>query len=53
MVTSSPKVEPFEIEIAALSDAGTEMGHNEDHCGKWVKRKTSALVAVADGMATL
>ncbi len=53
MVTSSPKVEPFEIEIAALSDAGTELGHNEDHCGKWVKSKTSALVAVADGMATL
>ena len=46
-------VEPFEIEVAALSDTGSERGHNEDHCGKFVKSKTSALVAVADGMATL
>jgi protein phosphatase len=46
-------VEPFEIEVAALSDTGSERGHNEDHCGKYVKSKTSALVAVADGMATL
>ncbi len=46
-------VEPFEIEAAVLSDTGSERGHNEDHCGKYVKSKTSALVAVADGMATL
>jgi serine/threonine protein phosphatase PrpC len=45
--------EPFEIEIAAQSDTGSERGHNEDHCGKYVKSKTSGLVAVADGMATL
>jgi serine/threonine protein phosphatase PrpC len=51
MTTSNP--EPFEIEVAALSDAGTERGHNEDHCGKYSKSKTCGLVAVADGMATL
>ncbi len=51
MINSNP--EAFEIEIAALSDAGTERGHNEDHCGKYIKSKTSGLVAVADGMATL
>ena len=46
-------LEAFEIEMAALSDAGTERGHNEDHCGKYIKNKTCGLVAVADGMATL
>jgi serine/threonine protein phosphatase PrpC len=51
MITSNP--EPFEIEVAALSDAGTERGHNEDHCGKYIKSKTCGLVAVADGMATM
>jgi protein phosphatase len=51
MTTSDP--EPFEIEVATLSDAGTERGHNEDHCGKSIKSKTSGLVAVADGMATM
>jgi len=51
MTTSTP--EPFEIEMAALSDAGTERGHNEDHCGKYIKNKTCGLVAVADGMATM
>jgi len=50
-MTSTP--EPFEIEIAVISDAGTELGHNEDHCGKYIKSKTCGLVAVADGTATL
>ena len=45
--------EAFEIELAAISDAGTERGHNEDHCGKWVKDKTAGLLAVADGMTAL
>lgn len=44
--------EPYEIEVAAISDTGSERGHNEDHCGKWAKSKTAGLVAVADGMAT-
>ncbi|HEX7507269.1 MAG TPA: protein phosphatase 2C domain-containing protein [Polyangia bacterium] len=50
---TNSNLEPFEIEMAALSDAGTERGHNEDHCGKYVKSKTCGLVAVADGMATM
>jgi serine/threonine protein phosphatase PrpC len=45
--------EPYEIEIAVLSDTGSERGHNEDCCGKWLKSKTAGLVAVADGMATM
>jgi protein phosphatase len=53
MMDRSPGPEPFEIETATLSDAGTERGHNEDHCGKYIKSKTCGLVAVADGMATM
>jgi protein phosphatase len=41
---------PF-IEIAALSDTGTERGHNEDSCGKLQTSPTAGLVAVADGMS--
>lgn len=48
-----PSPEPFEIDLAVLSDAGSERGHNEDYAGKYVKSKTSGLLAVADGMATL
>jgi protein phosphatase len=51
-MTSMLEPEPYEIEVAAISDTGSERGHNEDHCGKWVKSKTAALVAVADGMTT-
>ncbi len=51
MNTGGRDPEPFEIEIAAVSDSGTERGHNEDHCGKYVKSRTSGLVAVADGRA--
>ena len=52
-MVDSPEREPFEVETATLSDAGTERGHNEDHCGKYIKSKTCGLVAVADGMATM
>ena len=52
MTASKPEPLPFEIEVATLSDAGTERGHNEDHCGKFVKSADSAIIAVADGMAT-
>lgn len=52
-VMSMLEPEPYEIQVAAVSDTGSERGHNEDHCGKWIKSKTAALVAVADGMATL
>jgi PPM family protein phosphatase len=43
--------EPFEIDIAAHTHAGSERGHNEDHCDRYIKSKTCGLVAVADGMA--
>lgn len=41
----------FVIEIAALSDTGTERGHNEDFCGKLQISPAAGLVAVADGMS--
>lgn len=41
----------FLIEIAALSDTGTERGHNEDSCGKLQTTPTAGLVAIADGMS--
>ena len=44
--------EPLEIDLAVLSDTGTQLGHNEDHAGKYVKSRNSGLVVVADGMAT-
>lgn len=44
--------EPYEVDVAVISDTGSERPRNEDHCGKWRKSKTAALVAVADGMAT-
>jgi serine/threonine protein phosphatase PrpC len=42
---------PFALEIAALSDAGTERGVNEDHCGTLIESSTSAVVVVADGVS--
>jgi PPM family protein phosphatase len=41
--------EPLEIELAVLSDTGTELGHNEDHAGKYIRSGSSGLVVVADG----
>ena len=40
------------IDIAAFSDTGTELGHNEDHCGKLQLDGSRGVVVVADGMAT-
>jgi protein phosphatase len=39
------------IDIAAFSDTGTELGHNEDHCGKLQLDGARGVVVVADGMA--
>jgi len=52
MNSSGVEPETFEIDVAVISDSGTERGHNEDHCGKYIKNKTCGLVAVADGQAT-
>jgi serine/threonine protein phosphatase PrpC len=41
--------EAFAIDLAVLTDAGTCLAHNADHCGKVVESKTSGLLAVADG----
>jgi serine/threonine protein phosphatase PrpC len=40
------------LEIAALSDVGTERGHNEDCWGAFVESETCAIVAVADGVSS-
>jgi len=40
-----------ELELAALSDQGTERGHNEDSCGTLIESGACALVAVADGVS--
>ena len=41
-----------QVEAAALSDAGTERGDNEDSCGILVESGTCAVVAVADGVSS-
>jgi protein phosphatase len=42
---------PYTFELEAMSDAGTERGVNEDHCGTLVESATSALMVVADGVS--
>jgi len=44
-------VNDFELEIAALSDVGTERDHNEDFCGSFMESNDRAVVAVADGVS--
>lgn len=39
------------LEVAALTDVGTEREHNEDHCGVLLESETVALVVVADGVS--
>src|SRR5262245_13251341 len=39
------------LELAAVSDAGTEREVNEDHCGSFVESPHCGLVAVADGVS--
>jgi serine/threonine protein phosphatase PrpC len=42
----------YEVEIAAVSDVGTERDHNEDCCGSFVESKSCAIVAIADGVSS-
>ncbi len=53
---SSPMAETgkseYELEIAALSDAGTERELNEDCCGSFVEGAACAIVGVADGVSS-
>ncbi len=41
----------FALELAAISDVGTEREANEDHCGYAVVDPTTCIVAVADGVS--
>ena len=46
----------FELEVATLTDVGTEREHNEDHCGELVlMRREQALelsrVPILEGLA--
>ncbi len=49
--TSGTVLAEAEVEAAALSDAGTERGENEDCCGVLVEGESCAVVAVADGVS--
>src|SRR6185437_17160006 len=40
----------WEVRHAALSDTGTQRGHNEDAFGTYVEAPTHVLAAVADGV---
>lgn len=39
------------LELATLTDVGTEREHNEDHCGSLREGESAALVVVADGVS--
>jgi protein phosphatase len=41
----------FAVQVAALTDAGTARGHNEDACGTAAEGELCGLVAVADGVS--
>ena len=42
----------FELEVATLTDVGTERDHNEDHCGELLESAGCALLVVADGVSS-
>lgn len=42
----------FELEVAALTDAGTERDHNEDACGTHAEASGCAVLVVADGVSS-
>ena len=42
----------FELEVATLTDVGTEREHNEDHCGELLESPGCGLLVVADGVST-
>ena len=42
----------FELELATLTDVGTEREHNEDHCGELLENPACGLLVVADGVSS-
>jgi serine/threonine protein phosphatase PrpC len=44
--------EPFAIDLAVSTHAGTRRRGSTDHCGKLIQSTTSGLIAVADGITT-
>ena len=42
----------FELEVATLTDVGTEREHNEDHCGELLESPGCGLLVVADGVSS-
>ena len=42
----------FELEVATLTDVGTEREHNEDHCGQLLESAACGLLVVADGVSS-
>lgn len=43
---------PFALELASLTDVGTERAHNEDRCGHVLEAPERGLVIVADGVSS-
>lgn len=50
-VTTSSEIS-FELEVAAVTDVGTEREHNEDRCGHLLENDGCALLVVADGVSS-
>ncbi len=42
----------YELEIAAVSDAGTGRDQNEDCCGSFMESRDCAIIGVADGVSS-
>ncbi len=42
----------FELEVATLTDVGTEREHNEDSCGELLESPGCGLLVVADGVSS-
>ncbi|HZZ85005.1 MAG TPA: protein phosphatase 2C domain-containing protein [Anaeromyxobacteraceae bacterium] len=44
-------MDDFELDLAALTDVGTERDHNEDACGTFAEEAGRAVAVVADGVS--
>ena len=42
----------FQLDVASLTDVGTERAHNEDRCGHLLDAQQGALLVVADGVSS-